>query len=114
MPLWQKKFGKDMKIKKGDKVKVMTGKDKGKIGPVLRVLPDQNKIVVEGVNVVKKHIKPGTVSEEGGIVSIEKPINVSNVMYFDEKLNAPTRLGTKIIDGKKYRVSKKSGEVLEK
>jgi large subunit ribosomal protein L24 len=103
-----------MKIKNDDKVKVITGKDKGKIGTVLKVLKDQNRVVVEGVNIVKKHVKPGTISKEGGIVSIERPISVANVMYFDEKANAPSRLGYKIIDGKKYRISKKSGEVLDK
>ena len=103
-----------MKIKKGDKVKIISGKSKGKIAPVLKVLSDVNMVIVEGVNVAKKHVKPGNVSKEGGIVSIEKPIDVSNVMYFDEKTNTTTRLGYKVIKGKKYRISKKTGEVLDK
>jgi large subunit ribosomal protein L24 len=103
-----------MKIRKGDKVKIISGKDKGKIAPVLKVLKDSNKIVVEGVNIAKKHVKPGTVSKEGGIIKIEKPIDVSNVMYFDEKLNKTVRLGFKVVNGKKYRVSKKTGEIVDK
>jgi len=103
-----------MKIKKGDKVKVISGKDRGKVASVLKVLPDKNKIVVEGVGVVKKHVKPGAVSKEGGIVSVEKPIDVSNVMYYDEKSKKTVRIGYKVIDGKKYRISKKTGDVLDK
>jgi large subunit ribosomal protein L24 len=103
-----------MRIKKDDKVKVIVGKDRGKIAKVLKVINSKNKIVVEGVNVVKKHVKPGAVSKEGGIISIEKPIDVSNVMYYDEASKKTTRVGYKIIDGKKYRVSKKTGEVLDK
>lgn len=101
-----------MKIHKKDKVKVMTGKDKGKIGVVLAVLPEKGKILVEDVNKVKRHVKPGTISKEGGIISVEKPINVSNVMYYDEKGQEPVRLGYKVVDGRKYRVNKKTGEVL--
>ncbi|MFC1700077.1 50S ribosomal protein L24 [Patescibacteria group bacterium] len=103
-----------MRIKKGDKVKVITGKDKGKTGTILMVLEDRGKVLVEGINMVKKHVKPGTVSKEGGIVSIEKPIDVSNVMFFDEKNKHPTRIGFKVSDGKKYRISKKTGEILDK
>jgi large subunit ribosomal protein L24 len=103
-----------MKIKKGDKVKIILGKDSGKVATVLKVLNESGKIVVEGVGVVKKHVKPGAVSKEGGIISIEKPIDASNVMYFDEKINKPVRIGYKLINGKKYRFSKKSGEILDK
>lgn len=103
-----------MKIRKDDKVKVMTGKDKGKISKVLRVLNDKNKIVVEGVNVVKKHVKPGVISKEGGIISIEKPVDVSNVMYYDDSSKKVVKVGYKVVDGKKYRVSKESGEILDK
>lgn len=102
-----------MKIHKGDKVKVISGKNRGKVSTVLKVLPKINKIVVEGVNVVKKHVKPSKMSKEGGIVSIEKPIDVSNVLYFDEKINKATRISYKVVDNKKYRVSKKSGEIIE-
>ena len=103
-----------MKIRKDDKVKVMTGKDKGKISKVLRVLNEKNKIVVEGVNVVKKHVKPGVISKEGGIISIEKPVDVSNVMYYDDSSKKVVKVGYKVVDGKKYRVSKESGEILDK
>jgi large subunit ribosomal protein L24 len=102
-----------MKIHTGDKVKVISGKDRGKMGVVLKVLSKRNKIIVEGINMVRKHVKPGAVSEEGGIVSIEKPIDVSNVMYFDEKINKPVRVGFKIVAGKKYRVSKGTGEIID-
>lgn len=103
-----------MKIKKGDKVKVISGKDKGKIASVLKVLTERNRVVVEGVGIVKKHVKPGTISKEGGIVSIEKAIDVSNVMYFDEKSKKAVRIGYKLIEGKKYRINKKTGDILDK
>ena len=103
-----------MKIRKGDKVKVMKGKDAGKVGVVLRVLPDVNKVMVEGVNIVKKHVKPGTVSKEGGVIKKEAPVQVSNVRYFDGELGRAVRLGTKVVDGKKYRVNKVTGKILGK
>lgn len=103
-----------MKIKKGDKVKIIAGKDIGKIGTVLRVIKETNRVVVEGINVAQKHVKPGTVSQEGGIIKKEMPVDVSNVMYFDDQLGRPIRLGTKMVDGKKYRVNKVTGEVIEK
>jgi len=103
-----------MKIRINDKVKVMAGKDKGTIGTVLKVFTAKNKVVVEGVNKVKKHVKPGQVSEEGGIIDIEKPIHVSNVMYYDEATKETARIGFKFIDGKKYRMSKKTGEIIDK
>ncbi|MFZ5424696.1 MAG: 50S ribosomal protein L24 [Patescibacteria group bacterium] len=102
-----------LKIKKNDKVKVIAGKDKGTVGVVQRIYSSKGKIVVEGVNIVKRHVKPGVVSKEGGIISIEKPIDMSNVMVIDPKTDEPTRVGFKVIDGKKYRISKKSGEVLD-
>jgi len=103
-----------MKIKLKDKVKVISGKDKGKIGEVVKVLPTERKVVVQGVNIVKRHVKPGVVNKEGGIVTFEKPVDVSNVMFFDEKENKTSRIGYSVSDGKKYRVIKKSGEVLKK
>jgi len=103
-----------MKMKKNDRVIVISGKDKGKQGPVLKVFKHKNKVLVEGVNKVKKHVKPDTVSKEGGIVSIEKPIHISNVMYYSEKENRPVRLGYKFIKGKKHRISKKSGKSVDK
>ncbi|MBD3366092.1 50S ribosomal protein L24 [candidate division WWE3 bacterium] len=102
-----------MKLRTGDKVKVITGKDKGKISTVLKVLPSKNKVIVEDVNKVKKHVKPGQVSEEGGIIEIEKPIDASNVMYYEESEKAVTRIGFKFEDGKKVRISKKTGKVLK-
>ena len=103
-----------MKIRKDDKVKIISGKDRGKISKVLKVLKNENKVVVEGVNVVKKHVKPGVISKEGGIVSIEKPIDVSNVMYYDDSSKKVVKVGYKLVDGKKYRVSKETGEILDK
>ncbi len=103
-----------MRLKKDDKVKVISGKDRGKIAKILKVLKSDKKVVVEGTNMVKKHVKPGTVSKEGGIISIEKPIDISNVMYYDEKSKKTVRVGYKLVDGKKYRVDRKTGEVLDK
>lgn len=102
-----------MKIHKGDKVQVIAGKDKGKIATVLKAMITEGKVVVEGINLVKRHIKPNAVSKEGGIVSIEKPIDVSNVMFYSDKLKRPVRVGFKTIDGKKVRIAKPSGEVLD-
>lgn len=103
-----------MKIRKDDKVKILSGKDRGKVSKVLKVLKSRQKIVVEGVNVVKKHVKPGAVTKEGGIISIEKPIDVSNAMYYDDNLKKTVKVGYKLIDGKKYRVAKKTGEMIDK
>jgi len=102
-----------MRIKKGDKVKIISGKDFGKVGVVLNVFLKDQKVMVEGVNVVKKHVKPGAVSKEGGIIKKEKPVHVSNVMYYDEELGQGVRLGSKVVDGKKYRVNKTTGKVME-
>jgi len=103
-----------MKIRLKDKVKIISGKDKGKIGEVIKVLPLENKVIVQGINMVKRHVKPGVVNKEGGIISCEKPINVSNVMYFDEKEGKPSRLGYSLSDGKKFRIIKKTKEILTK
>ncbi|MCG7418974.1 50S ribosomal protein L24 [Macrococcus epidermidis] len=102
-----------MHIKKGDKVIVITGKDKGKTGTVIEALPKKDRVVVEGVNIAKKHQKPTQMNPEGGIVEFEAAIHVSNVMLIDPKTNKPTRVGTKIEDGKKVRVAKKSGEIIK-
>jgi len=102
-----------LKIKKGDKVIVTTGKDKGKDGQVLSVFPKDAKLVVSGVNLVKKHTKPSKDSE-GGIVSKEMPIHISNVAILDPKLNKPTKIGFRINeDGSKVRVAKASNEILD-
>lgn len=103
-----------MKIRLNDKVKIISGKDKGKVGEVIKVLPLVNKVIVQGVNMVKRHVKPGVINKEGGIVTFEKPLDVSNVMYFDEKESKPSKLGYTFTDGKKFRVIKKTKEVLTK
>lgn len=101
-----------MKIKKGDTVVVITGKDKGKKGKVLKAMPKANRVIVEGVNIQTKHQKQ-TRTAKAEIKHVEGPIDVSNVMLFDKKANAPVRVGYKIENGKKVRVSKKTGAVIE-
>ena len=102
-----------MKIRKGDTVEVLTGKDKGKRGEVLRALPEDNKVVVEGVAMVKRHMKPNAANQQGGIVEHEAAIDASNVALIDPKTDKPTRIGYLIKeDGTKVRVSKKSGAEL--
>jgi large subunit ribosomal protein L24 len=99
-----------MKIKKDDKVIVITGKYKGVIGSVIKSIPAENKIVVAGVNKVKKHQKP-RMGDAGGMVEKELPISVSNVLYYDEKMSKPSRVGYRFLeDGTKVRFSKVSGE----
>jgi len=101
------------KIKKGDQIIVTTGRDKGKKGEVTRVLGDEGKVLVQGVNVMQRHRRP-TQTDPGGIVPIEKPIQLSNVALVDPKTGEATRVGFKITDdGKKVRVAKKSGEVID-
>ncbi len=101
------------KIRKGDRVTVLTGKDKGKSGNVLSVSPKDNKAVVQGVNVAKRHTKQSA-QQEGGIVAKEMPIHISNLAHLDPKDNKPTRVGFKINkDGSKVRVAKRSGEVID-
>jgi large subunit ribosomal protein L24 len=111
------------KIKKGDKVKVMRGKDAGKEGEVLKVVDlinkkgkDATRVVVRGVNIVKKHRKPNpTLNIQGGILEFEKAVDVSNVMLIDPKTGKPTRVAFKIDEktGKKVRIAKKSGAIIE-
>jgi large subunit ribosomal protein L24 len=103
-----------MHVKKGDKVMVISGKDKGKTGTILEAYPKQSRVLVEGVNVVKKHSKPSQANPQGGIISQEAPVHVSNVMPIDPKTGTPTRVGYTSVDGKKVRVAKKSGQVLDK
>lgn len=100
-----------MKIKKGDKVQVIAGKDKGKEGKVLVVDVKNNKVIVEGVNKVKKHVKPSPVNPASGIIEQEAPIDASNVMYV--YAGNPTRIGYKIENGIKQRVAKATGEVID-
>ncbi|MBD1382752.1 50S ribosomal protein L24 [Metabacillus arenae] len=103
-----------MHVKKGDKVLVISGKDKGKQGEILAAYPKNERVLVEGVNVVKKHSKANQANPQGGIISQEAPIHVSNVMPLDPKSGEVTRIGYKVVDGKKVRVAKKSGESLDK
>lgn len=102
-----------MHVKKGDKVMVISGKDKGKSGVILASFPKKDRVLVEGVNIIKKHVKPNQVNPQGGIVSQEAAIHVSNVMLIDPKTGEPTRVGYKVEDGKKVRVAKKSGEIIK-
>jgi len=102
------------KIKKGDYVTVLSGADKGRKGEVLRVLTAEQRVVVKGVRMVKRHVKPSQADPDGGIKSFEAPIHVSNVAHIDPKDNVATRVGFKTLkDGKKVRVAKKSGEVID-
>ena len=101
-----------LKIKKGDRVIVLTGRDKGKNGEVIRVLPKEGRVLVRGVNMMRKHQKQSA-SEEGGIISKEAPINISNLALEDPKDGKPTRVGFKFLeDGSKVRFAKRSGEVI--
>jgi large subunit ribosomal protein L24 len=101
-----------MHIKKGDPVVVITGKDKGKRGTVLKVFPDKGRILVEGVNVQTKHQKQ-TRKERSDIKHVEGPIDASNVMYYDAKAKSGTRLGHRVEEGEKVRYSKKSGQTVD-
>ena len=103
-----------LKLKKGDKVIVIAGKDKGKTGEITKVLVKESKVLVSGINMVKRHTKPSQ-ENAGGIISKEMPIHISNVAFVDPKTSKPTRLGVKVDkDGHKVRVAKKSGEVVDK
>ena len=105
-----------MKIIKGDQVKIIAGKDRGKIGKVLRVLTNKNQILVEGVNLIYKHSRPSQKNPKGGIIEKEGPIHVSNVMFYST--DGPTRIGFRVIEDKergtksKVRISAKSGEMI--
>jgi len=103
-----------MHVKKGDKVKVLTGKDRGKEGVVLEAFPKKDRVLVEGVNMVKVHAQPSQENPQGGILNVEAPIHVSNVLPIDPKTGEPTRVGYEFRDGKKIRIAKKSGEPLDK
>lgn len=103
-----------MHVKKGDKVKVLSGKDRGKEGTILEAYPKTERVLVEGINMMKKHAKPSQDNQQGGILNQEAPIHVSNVMPIDPKTKEPTRVGYEIRDGKKVRIAKKSGEPLDK
>ena len=102
-----------MHVKTGDKVKVITGKDKGKEGVILKTFPKKDRVIVEGINIVKKHRKASQTNPTGGILEEAAPIHVSNIRLIDAKTGEPTRVGSKVVDGKKVRVSKKTGEIID-
>jgi len=105
-----------MKIKKGDQVKVIAGKDRGKTGKVLRVITDKKQVLIEGVNLIYKHSRPSQKNPKGGIIEKEGPIHISNVMYLSS--DGPTRIGFRVIEDQekktknKVRISVKSGEMI--
>ena len=101
-----------MHVKTGDKVKVITGKDKGKEGGILKTLPKKERVIVEGINIAKKHKKASQANATGGIIEEEAAIHVSNVMLIDAKTGEPTKVSYKVEDGKKVRVSKTTGEII--
>jgi|SRR3989338_6484904 len=101
-------------IKRGDTVMIISGQDKGKTGKVIAAFPRESKVIIEGVNIIKKHQKPRGVGQAGEIIEKEAPIFASKVMYYDTTKKKPTRIGYKILkDGKKVRVSKASGEQID-
>ena len=102
---------RSLKIRSGDRVQVISGKDRGKTGRVLRVDPAKDKVFVEGLNIVKRHQRPtpGRPDAVAGVIEREGPIHVSNVMLLDPKDGKPTRIGMEIQDGKRYRVTKRTG-----
>lgn len=99
------------KLKSGDNVVIITGKDKGKEGKILVVDRKKSRVIVEGANMISKHTKPNAVNQQGGIIKKESFIDASNVMYLHK--GKPTRLGAKIEDGKKLRIAKTTGEVID-
>ena len=101
-----------MNLVKGDTVIVIAGRDKGKTGVIQKVIPESNRVVVENVNLRKKHKKPTQGNPDGGILEIYAPINASNVVLVDPKTKKPTRIGHKVVKGKKVRYAKKSGTTL--
>lgn len=103
-----------LRVKKGDRVVVLSGKDKDKTGRILSVLPKKEKVIVEGVNIIKKHQKPTRKYPQGGIIEKEAPIHISKVMLVCPKCDKPTRIGARILeDGTKVRVCKKCKEVID-
>ena len=101
------------KIKKGDRVVVLTGKDKGRQGSVLKVMPKDSRVLVSGINMVKRHTRPSQGDPQGGIKNKEASLHISNVAFVDPKSGEPTRVGFRIDGDKKVRVAKKSGEVID-
>ena len=104
---------KKFNIKKGDTVYVNAGNDKGKTGKVLSVIPAKDRAIVEGINLVSKHTKPNAKQPQGGIIKQESGIHISNLQLIDPQSGKPTRVGHKVVDGKKIRYAKKSGEEIK-
>ncbi|MCF6514776.1 50S ribosomal protein L24 [Lactobacillus sp. S2-2] len=102
-----------MFLKTGDKVRVISGKDKGKDGNVKKILADKNRVVVEGINIIKKHQKASQANPQGGIQSVEAAIDASNVMLIDPSTNETTRVSFEVKDGKKVRISKKTNKSID-
>lgn len=103
-----------LSIKKGDQVVVLTGRDKGKKGEVIRAIPADRRVIVQGVNIVKRHTRQ-TAQSQGGIIEKEAPVDISNVAVVDPKTGEATRVGYKVLeDGRKVRFAKKSGEVIDR
>lgn len=107
-----KRFAPKLHVRKGDTVMVIAGDDKGKTGIVLQVFPDRNRATVEGVNIVKKHVK-ATQTEEGGIQEVESTIHMSNLAVVDPKTGEPTRTGRRKENGESVRISKKTGNIIK-
>ena len=107
-----KRFAPKLHVRKGDQVMVLAGDDKGKTGQVIQVIPDKNRAVVEGVNIVKKHVK-ATQNEEGGIQEMEATIHLSNLAVLDPQTGKPTRVGRRSENGESVRYSKKTGNVIK-
>lgn len=107
-----KRFAPKLNVRKGDKVVVISGDDKGKSGLVLQVFPEKNRAIVEGINIVKKHVKASQ-TEEGGIREMEATINISNLAHVDPKSGEATRIGHRVENGEKVRFSKKSGNIIK-
>jgi large subunit ribosomal protein L24 len=102
-----------LKVRKDDEVVVISGRDKGKSGKIIRVIPDELRVVVQGVNMVKRHTRPAQ-GKAGGIVEKEAPIHVSNVAHMDPKDRKPTKVGFKTVGDKKLRFARKSGELIDR
>lgn len=101
------------RIKKNDSVMIIAGKERGKIGKVIRVQPQQERAVVERLNMIKRHVKPGGPQDSGGILEKEASIHLSNLMLVDPQDGRPTRVGFRVVDGRKMRVSRRTGNVLD-
>ena len=103
-----------LRIKKGDRVVVITGRDKGKQGEILKVLPKESRVIVQGVNLAKRHTRPSPADPSGGILDKELPMHISNIAHIDPKSGKPTRVGFKLLaDGRKVRVARRSGETID-